>query len=60
MNQKKKPTPDDPAQSQRFVETAKEIEAEVTGNAFARAFKTIVPKKKRRRSGIRSDEKDDA
>lgn len=57
---KPKPPPDDPAQSKRFVETAKQVEADVAGNAFARAFKTIVPTKKRGRTGIKSGEKDDA
>ena len=37
--------PDDPAQSKRFVETAREIEADESGDAFRRAFEKIVPPK---------------
>ena len=36
---------DDPAQSKRFVETAREIEADESGEAFRRAFEKIVPPK---------------
>ena len=39
------PKPDDPAQSKRFVETAREIEADETGEAFQRAFEKLVPPK---------------
>jgi hypothetical protein len=39
------PKPDDPAQSKRFVETAREIEADETGEAFRRALEKIVPPK---------------
>lgn len=39
------PKPDDPEQSKRFVETAREIEADETGEAFRRAFARIVPPK---------------
>jgi len=35
--------PDDPEQSKRFVETAREIEADETGEAFRRALEKIVP-----------------
>jgi hypothetical protein len=38
--------PDDPEQSKRFVETAREIEADETGEAFRRAFEEIVPAKR--------------
>jgi hypothetical protein len=49
----KKPPPDDPEQSARFVETAKKVEADKTGEAFARALKQVIPKKKiKRRSSI--------
>ena len=37
------PKPDDPEQSKRFVETAREIGADETGEAFRRAFRKIVP-----------------
>lgn len=46
----KKPPPDDPEQSARFVETAKAVEAEKGGAAFAQAFKKIIPKKTRPKS----------
>jgi hypothetical protein len=39
------PKPDDPEQSKRFVETAREIETDETGEAFRRAFEKIVPPK---------------
>ncbi len=37
---------DDPAQSKRFIETARKIGADETGAEFERAFKKIVPPKK--------------
>jgi hypothetical protein len=40
-NKKPKAPPDDPEESRRFVETAKQIEAS-NGKMFARAFKKIV------------------
>ena len=43
---KAKPPPDDPVQSERFVATAKQVEADVSGNVFARAFKKIVHKRR--------------
>jgi hypothetical protein len=53
MRTKRKPAakprdskPDDPEQSKRFVETAREIEADETGEAFRRAFEKIVPPKR--------------
>lgn len=52
MTEKPKPTPkggslkpDDPEQSKRFIEAARKIEADETGEAFQRAFEKIVPKK---------------
>ena len=45
MPPKKKPPPDDKEQSRRFVETARELEADETGEAFERAFKKAVPPK---------------
>ena len=41
------PKPDDPEQSKRFVETARELEADETGEAFQRAFEKIVPTRSR-------------
>ncbi len=42
----KKPPPDNPDQSKRFVDTAKALDVDESGKAFARAFKVVVPKKK--------------
>jgi hypothetical protein len=39
------PEPDDPEQSKRFVEAARQIEADESGEAFRRAFEKIVPPK---------------
>lgn len=44
-NPKPNPKPDDPEQSKRFVETAREIEADESGEAFRRALDKIVPQK---------------
>lgn len=41
------PKPDDPEQSKRFVETARELEADETGEAFRRAFEKIVPSRQK-------------
>jgi len=40
------PKPDDPEQSKRFVDTARTIGADETGEAFRRAFEKIVPPKR--------------
>lgn len=45
MPPKKKLPLDDKEQSRRFVETARELEADETGESFERAFKEIVPPK---------------
>jgi hypothetical protein len=37
------PKPDDPEQSKRFAEAARQIEADESGEAFRRAFDKIVP-----------------
>ncbi len=47
MSKAPKPKPDDATQSARFVEAAKAAEVDETGEAFERAFKTIVPEKSR-------------
>ena len=39
------PKPDDPDQSKRFIDAARQIEADETGEAFRRAFEKIVPVK---------------
>jgi len=42
-----KPKEDDPEQSKRFLETAKELEAEASPEAFDKAFKKVTAPKKR-------------
>jgi hypothetical protein len=42
MGRKKKLKPDDPEQSARFIETAKEIQAEDAEERFEKAMKQIV------------------
>jgi len=36
------PKPDNPEQSKRFIETARQIEADETGEAFRRALDNII------------------
>jgi hypothetical protein len=43
---KKNPTPDNPEQSRRFEEKARELGADESGKRFDKAFKSILPKKK--------------
>jgi hypothetical protein len=43
MPQKTKPEPDDKEQSERFIQTAKELEADKNAEAFERAFGIVVP-----------------
>lgn len=45
---KREPKPDDPEQSKRFLETAKEVGADIDTKAFDRALKKIAPSKKLR------------
>jgi hypothetical protein len=42
MPRKPAPKPDDPAQSKRFIETAREIGADESPEAFERAFKKVA------------------
>jgi hypothetical protein len=42
----KKPKPDDPVQSKRFIDTAREAEADESEKGADRAFKKIVQPKK--------------
>jgi hypothetical protein len=37
---------DDPGQSQRFIDTAREIGADANEEEFERAFKAVVPRRK--------------
>ena len=39
---KKKPTQDDPEQSKRFVETAKELDTDKSGAAFDKAINGLL------------------
>jgi|1185.fasta_scaffold21404_2 hypothetical protein len=39
---RKNPKPDNPEQSNRFIEAARQIEADESGEAFRRAFEKIV------------------
>jgi hypothetical protein len=47
MPAKPKPKADDPAQSKRFIDTAKEVEADDDAEALERAFSKIAPPKRR-------------
>lgn len=40
---KPKPKPDDPAQSKRFIETARELETDESEEVFDRVFKRVAP-----------------
>jgi hypothetical protein len=44
---KKAPKRDDPDQSKRFEETARELGVDESGRKFKRAVKAVVPKKRR-------------
>jgi hypothetical protein len=46
MTTKKKPEPDDPEQSKRFVEAAKEAEADETAKGADKAFRGVVKPRK--------------
>lgn len=49
MPDKPKQNPDDPAQSKRFIDTAREREADETEEGADKVFKTIALKKNRSR-----------
>lgn len=40
---KQKPKPDDKEQSKRFIETARELEADESGKEFERVIKKVFP-----------------
>jgi len=46
---KPKPPPDDPEQSKRFIDMAREIGADATKEEFERVFKKVVAPKDRKR-----------
>ena len=52
--QKRRDTP--AKQSQRFVETAKELEADESGKKFAKAIGVIAPPVKRKKSSLKNSE----
>jgi hypothetical protein len=45
MPRKPNPPPDDEEQAKRFVETAKALEADKTGEEFDKALSAVVPNK---------------
>lgn len=45
---KAKPKPDEKSQKERFIETAREVEADESGKAFERALKKVIPPQVRR------------
>jgi hypothetical protein len=47
MSRKPAPKPDDPEQSKRFIEIAREAEADGTKEDFERAFKKVAPSAKK-------------
>jgi hypothetical protein len=47
----RKPKPDDPEQSKRFEQTARELDADVTGSAFERAIGAVAPPTKPKKQG---------
>lgn len=47
MSEKPKRKPDDPAQYKRFLEAAEKAEADKTEKGADRAFKRVVPSKKK-------------
>lgn len=42
MGRKPNPKPDDPAQSKRFIDMAREVQADGDKESFGRAFKEIA------------------
>jgi len=46
MPRKPKPSPDDPAQSKRFIDMAREVEAEALSPNFERLFQRIAKQPK--------------
>lgn len=49
-----KPKPDDPVQSKRFIETAKEVGADDDAEALERAFKKVASSKPSRSKNARA------
>lgn len=49
--EKQKPKPDDPKQSERFVEDAHKLEVDEGGKSFERALRKVVPKQRPKKRG---------
>jgi hypothetical protein len=49
MPRKLTPKPDDPEQSKRFIDAARDVEASEDAEDFERAFKRVAPKKPKQR-----------
>lgn len=49
MGRKPKPKPDDPDQSKRFIEAAREAEVDETEDGAERAFKKVAQAKRKER-----------
>ncbi len=56
MPDKPKPPPDDPTQSQRFIDMAREVEADEDPEAFKRAFEKVTFKPRTTRMAGSQDE----
>jgi hypothetical protein len=48
MPRKPKPPPDDPEQSKRFIDMAREIGADATKGKFERAFNAVTSAKRKK------------
>lgn len=55
MSRKSEPKRDDPKQSERFIETARKIEADESGEKFERAFKKVLRPQKHPHSTARKE-----
>lgn len=55
MPRKPAPKQDDPEQSKRFIETARELETDESGEAFERTFRKVVPAKSPKSGGAARD-----
>jgi hypothetical protein len=55
MPRKPGPKPDDPAQSKRFIESARELGADETSERFDRLFKRIVTVKHAKKASVPKD-----
>jgi len=51
MEKKSTPKPDDPAQSKRFIDAAREAEADESAEGAERAFKKVASKTTKDRKG---------